>query len=276
MPSDPLEHFRRLVAQQPLPLLAVAAEVPRYADPGCQPAAVLERVQAWGRQLAERLAPDAAAPMRWRQLNHFFFDELGFRGNVDAYDEPENSWLDRVIERRTGIPITLSLLYLELGRAAGLKLRGVGFPGHFLVRLPLADGSMMIDVFGGGVPLSSAMLQARLAAVTRGAVEAPLDVYLRPAADRDILARLLRNLQRLHLRSGEAALALEVQHRLLALLPDDAHEHRTRAGIYEVLECPRAAAQDLERYLSLADEVPDMADTRDRLDRLQREAARLN
>jgi regulator of sirC expression with transglutaminase-like and TPR domain len=276
MTVDPLAQFERLLAQRPLPLLALAAEVPRYADPALDPAVVVSTVDRWGEQLNARLAPDTAATMRWRQLNHFFFDELGFGPNADRYYDPANSHLHAVIERRRGIPITLALLYIEIGRRAGLKLHGIGFPGHFLVRLALGDGHMFLDMFAEGAPLSEDDLAQRLHAATRGAPDAPLELYLRPASDRDILARLLRNLKLVHLQAGDMDVALQVQHRLVATLPDNAAERRARAAMYEKLECPRAAADDLAAYMDLAPDAPDLRHARDDLQRLRACAARLN
>lgn len=259
-----------------LPLLAAAAQVPRYADADCDPRAVVDQVRAWAIRLEQRIAPDAAPVARLRLLNHFFFGELGFAGDRDDYDCVDNSYLHRVIERRRGIPITLSLLYIELGRAAGLRLHGVSFPRHFLVRLALHDGAAMLDVFGGGLALSSDELRARLRAALPG--DAELAPHLRAAGDREILARLLRNLKAIHWQAGQWPAALAVCHRLVAVLPDSAPERRDRAQVYERLECPRAAAADLAASLSLqpAPGEAGEAEVRRRLRELQQAAARLN
>lgn len=233
------------------PLLELAAHLPRYADADCDPAAVVAQVGQWRRQLGERLAADASAGNRLRLLNHFFFVELGFRGATDDYDDPQNSYLHRVIARRRGIPITLSLLYMEIGRGAGLRLQGVSFPGHFLVSLRLGEGSLFIDVFGGGATLSAGDLRERLRQAAPAAPEAALALYLAPAEDREILARMLRNLKRLHFEARQWPAALEVMNRLVAVQPQQALERRDRATVYEHLECPRAAAADLTAYLSL-------------------------
>jgi regulator of sirC expression with transglutaminase-like and TPR domain len=273
----PLESFRQLVAAgRPLPLLDCAAQVPLYADPRCQPDAVVTAVRTWGERLAQRVPADSSANNRLRLLNHFYFEELGFHANAEQYYEPTNSHLHRVIERRSGIPITLSLLYIEIGRAAGLKLFGVGFPGHFLVKLLVHDGAMFIDVFGGGVLLSADDLRARLQAATRGDETLPLEVYLRPASEREILARLLRNLKAIHWNAGEWVAAFEVQQRLVAVLPDEPVERRDRALLYERLECPRAAAEDLVAYLSMHPNPQDAREMRERLMQLQQAARQLN
>jgi regulator of sirC expression with transglutaminase-like and TPR domain len=273
--ADALEDFRRLVAAGPA-LLDCAAQVARYADPHCQPAATVDTVRAWGGQLAARVAADASPLHRLRLLNHFFFDQLGFRANAARYYEAANSHLHCVVERRTGIPITLSLVYMEIGRAAGLKLQGIAFPGHFLVKLPMHDGALVIDVFGGGRPLSADDLRARLAAAASGGEPAPLEAHLRPASEREILARLLRNLKAIHLHAAEFGAALEVQQRLMVLLPESAHERCDRALLFERLECPRAAAEDLAACLAMAPTRADATELRTRLVALRAAAGRLN
>jgi regulator of sirC expression with transglutaminase-like and TPR domain len=258
------------------PLLECAATVPQYADDGFAPADVVRCVHAWGEQLAARIAADTSATNRLRLLNHFFFDELHFAPGDNDYYSVDNSYLHRVVERRRGIPITLSLLYMEVGRAIGLKLNGVNFPGHFLVRLPVGDNALLIDVYGRGVTLSAEQLQARAAQAGPAAAEVPLELHLRPAPARDILARLLRNLKAIHARGSDWTALLEVQHRLVLLAPDVPEERRDRALAYEKLECPRAAADDLVAYLSLHADPPDAHEIRDRLARLQRQVQRLN
>ena len=276
MTTEALADFERLVQSSPLPLLEAAAQVGRYADVTCDPAHITDTVQGWGRQLAGRIPADASAADRWRQLNHFFFDELRFQPNHENYYDAGNSLLPQVLERRTGIPITLSLVYMDIGRHLGLMFNGVGFPGHFLVRLAMADRTMFIDVFARGVPLSIDMLRSRLQAALGAEPEYPLEVYLRAASEREILARLLSNLKRIHLQANELAACLEIQHRLVAVLPDDAQQRRTRAMLYERLQCPRAAALDLAAYLQMSANPPDAVAARDRLHQLQQAADRLN
>lgn len=269
------EQFEAMLAGG-APLLELAAQLPRYADPACDPTAVVVQVKEWRRQLGERLAADASVANRLRLLNHFFFTELGFRGAADDYDDPQNSYLHRVIARRRGIPITLSLLYVEIGKGAGLRLQGVSFPAHFLVSLRLGEGSLFIDVFGGGATLSAGDLRERLRQAVPTAPQAALATYLAPAEDREILARMLRNLKRLHFEAQQWPAALEVMNRLVAVQPQQPAERRDRATVYEHLDCPRAAAADLVAYLSLVATPPDLAEVRERLARMQQAAARLN
>lgn len=259
-----------------LTLLAAAARVPLYAEPGCNPQQVLDQVRSWSARLRARVAPDASPLTRLRLLNHFFFVELGFAGARDDYASVENSFLHRVIERRRGIPITLSLLYIELGKATGLRLAGVSFPRHFLVRLSLSAGTVFIDVFGGGVSLAEGELRERLRAALPEATHRPLAPYLKAAGEREILARLLRNLKAIHWQAQQWPAALEVVDRLVALLPEAAQERLDRASLYERLECPRAAVADLLAYLSLCPSGRETAEVRRRLAALREAASRLN
>jgi regulator of sirC expression with transglutaminase-like and TPR domain len=263
-------------AGQASSLLAAAARVPLYAEPDCDPQQVLDQLRAWAARLRVRVAPDASPFARLRLLNHFFFGELGFAGAGDDYQSTHNSYLHRVIERRRGIPITLSILYMELGRAAGLKLEGVSFPGHFLVRLPLNAGTVFVDVYGGGVTLSTEDLRQRLRATLPDETDPPLAPYLRAATEQEILARMLRNLKAIHWQAQQWAAALEVASRLVELLPQAARERLDRAQLYERLECPRAAAADLVAYLSLSASPPDAAEVGERLARLRLAATRLH
>jgi regulator of sirC expression with transglutaminase-like and TPR domain len=260
----------------PLPLLAAAAQVPLYADPDCDPQSVLDQVQSWAAQLQVRVAPDASPTARLRLLNHFFFRELRFAGARDDYGSPENSYLHRVIVRRRGIPITLSLLYIELGKAVGLNLKGVSFPGHFLVRMARNDGAVFIDVFNGGRSLSVAELSNRLREKLPGASDSVLTSYLCPAGEREILARLLRNLKASHSNAQQWTAALEVVNLLVTMQPESPQERLDRAELFERLECPRAAVADLVAYLSLAPSSPDAAEVDRRLARLRQAASRLH
>lgn len=271
-----LEQFCALVAGDDPPLLAGAAHIGRCVDPASDPAKVIDSVASWSDRL-QRLVPADASPVnRLRMLNHFFFDELGFGGNADDYYDPANSDLNQVITRRVGIPISLAVLYIALGQSIGLKLSGVGFPGHFLVGLPLAEGTLYLDVFDGGVSLTPAALRERLAGVVGERGAANLEPHLRAVSSREILARMLRNLKNIVVEHENWSAALEVQQRLVALLPNEAEERRTRALLFDRLECPRAAAQDLVAYLSMHPSPPDADDMRRLLGRLQSDAQRLN
>lgn len=229
---SPLAYFAALVAQdEGFPLTEAAASLAQDANPSLDLQGVLSDLDHLAERLRRRLPSDAAALQRLRSLNRFFFEELGFAGNVNDYHDPANSYLDQVLLRRRGIPISLSVVYLELAQQIGLKAVGVGFPGHFLVRVRLQSsagggggnsGDVVMDPFVGR-SLSREELEHRLADFRSRLpyadleTDLPLSQALRATSPRDIVARMLRNLQEIHRLAGnQAALAL-VQERLRVL-----------------------------------------------------------
>ena len=157
--------------------------------------------------------PDGGAS----RILRFLFDELGFKGNTEAYYDPKNSFLDEVLDRRTGIPITLAIVLLEVGARAGVPLEGVSFPGHFLVRAPGTHGPTFIDPFVGRV-LGRADLR-ELHQRVAGKDEDPDPKHLAPCGKRAILARLLGNLQRVYASRGDDARLRQVLERLALVAP---------------------------------------------------------
>ncbi len=216
----------------------------------------LGEIERMALRLRGRLPDDSGAEARIIALNEFVFDELGFQGNSEDYYDPRNSYLNEVIDRRTGIPITLSVVYMTLGRRIGLPLEGVSFPGHFLVRLKLRRGVLMLDPFCRGEPQTEEDLRERLRRVVPAAAAAPVSVselpleqFLDPASNRQILARLLRNLKVIYRHANEPLRTLEVLNRMLVLAPDSSTELRDRGLLYRDLECWSAALKDLTEYL---------------------------
>jgi regulator of sirC expression with transglutaminase-like and TPR domain len=216
-------------------------------------------------------------------LNQFLFDELAFRGNTEAYYDPRNSYLNEVMDRRTGIPITLAVLYMAVGRRIGLPLEGVSFPGHFLVRLRLRGGMLVLDPFAGGAPLAADDLRERLRRVVpKGLAEGvpvqdlPLDQFLEPATPRQIIARVLRNLKGIYKGADKPDRLLEVLNRMLLVAPGSAGELRDRGLVYQRLECYRAALADLSGYLEREPEAPDFEEVRARMMEVSVLCARLN
>ncbi len=221
-------------------------------------------------------------------LNQFLFDELGFSGNADDYYDPRNSYLNEVLERRVGIPISLSIVYMEVGRKVGLPLEGVSFPGHFLVRLALRSSTLVLDPFSGGEPLSERDLRKLLKRVIAGsgraglrsaedvAAELPLDQFLEPAGHRQVLARVLRNLKNIYREKDEPQRQLEVINRMLVVAPDAFDELRDRGLVYQKLEAFRAALKDLNDYLEHEPDAIDADEIRAKVVELTSLCARLN
>lgn len=253
-------------------LLIAAEHYPRLAVDE-----YVRELDALGSALRERLRPDIGHTDAIRSLNRYMFDELGFRGAVDDYYDPRNSFLNEVIDRRVGIPITLAIVYMRLGGCLGLRLAGVSFPGHFLVRCPVHEGTVVLDPYHKGMSLGIPDLQKRLA-VGQGPGPNPAEVaaMLAPANPREILARLLRNLRSIHVQYNQQAEALAATSRILALTPGNALEWRERAQLHLTLECFRAALGDLQRYVALAPEADDADAVRARIVELQQQCARLN
>ena len=249
-----LDYFAALVAQdRGFPLVEAAAAIAQDDDPGLDVEAVLARVDELGQRLKVRIAPDASPLQRLRLLNRFFFHELGFAGNVNNYYDRRNSLLPAVLESRRGIPITLAVLYMEVAGQAGLKAHGIAFPGHFLVKVTMPRGEVVIDPFSGA-SLSREDLEERLQPYReqRGAVgedEVPLGLFLQACSERDLIARMLNNLKEIH-RSHCDWLRLErVQARLVVLLPTAWEEHRDHALALAELGAHDRAAQALDLYL---------------------------
>ncbi len=189
-------------------------------------------------------------------LNSYIFEDLGFRGNKQAYDDPRNSYLDAVIDRRLGIPITLSIVYMEIGKRSGLALSGINFPYHFLVRCEGISEVVFIDPFAGGTCLDIDQLAERLPVVD-GAPLRFSSEYIEPATPRDILARMLRNLKRLHVNERRLADAIRCGERIAWLLPDEAENFRDLGFLYYRAHEYRRSIDAFESYLRCAQDPQD-------------------
>ena len=253
------------------------------AYPGLDVERYMGEIESLALRLRTRLKNTGGVEERVIGLNEFLYEELGYWGNTDNYYDPRNSYLNEVIDRKTGIPITLAILYMEIGRRIGLPLEGVSFPGHFLVRLRMRSGVLILDPFSGGAPQSEPELRQRLqrvipegAAADVSVAELPLDQFLEPASNRQILARVLRNLKGIYRDSDKPERLLEVLNRMLIVSPDAAAELRDRGFAYQRLECWRPALQDLSRYLEREPEAADVDVVRAALVELSVRCARLN
>ncbi len=189
-------------------------------------------------------------------LNRYLYEECGFHGNREAYYDPRNSFLNEVLDRRTGIPITLALVYIEVGRQVGLPLVGIGFPGHFLVGCDAPGERLLIDPFDGGRLLTDADCAAILSRLHGRRV--PLARHhLAPIGPRLFLVRMLANLKGIYLEREDCARALAAVDRILALVPDSADERRDRGLLHLKLQAFSLAAADLDAYLVARPNAPD-------------------
>jgi regulator of sirC expression with transglutaminase-like and TPR domain len=209
-------------------------------------------------------------------LMHFLFRERGFRGNQEHYYDARNSCLDHVLARRLGIPITLSVVAIEVAARLAIRLEGVAFPGHFLVRAVVEGGtaSAFFDPFHGGASVDHDELLWRLKVLAEQAgrpvpaFERIPAEFLADASHPAILARMLRNLHRIYAQRDDHARALAAVDLLLVLTPNAPEEVRARGTLYEQLDCPAAAAADFRHYLQLVPKAPDAAEVEKRLSRL--------
>ena len=263
--------------EEAIDLAEAALLIATHAYPDLDVAHHLARIEVLAKTLESRIQPDSGPSQRILALNQYMFAELGFTANEKDYYDPRNSCLNDVLDRRVGIPITLSLLYMEIGARIGLPLEGVSFPGHFLVKCALPEGTVVLDPYAGGVSLGAADLQKRLRDV-RGDEDSNAIVtsMLSAAGKKEIVLRLLRNLKAIYLRSQQFDRALPIMHWIIATAPDHPPELRDRGMIYQELECSRAALADFERYLELSPGCDDRDEIRGRIVELQRQSARLN
>jgi regulator of sirC expression with transglutaminase-like and TPR domain len=258
----PLDYFASLVASDVhFPLLEAAASLAQDEYPELDVQQVLDDVDQLLARLNRRLAADTGPLRKLSLLNQFFFQELGFSGNLNHYHDPENSYLNTLLHTRRGIPISLAVLWMELAQGLGLSVRGVGFPGHFMVKVHLPQGLVILDPFTGE-SLSREALAERLEPYQRpgglmSEFEAPLGLYLQAAAPRDIIARMLRNLKEIHQAQEDWPRLLAVQERLIVLLPEVWSEYRDRGLVHAELGDAQQAVRDLETYLSRSSDEPD-------------------
>jgi regulator of sirC expression with transglutaminase-like and TPR domain len=273
----PLDYFTSLVqSDEQFPLLEACASLAQDEYPELDVQQVLGDMDQLQARLQRRLAADAPPLHRLRMLNQFFYRELGFGGNVNNYYDPDNSYLNAVLRTRMGIPISLAVLWMELAQGLHLQVRGINFPGHFLVKVNLPKGQVVIDPFVGQ-SLSREELVERLAPYKQQQqsehgedFDVPLGLYLQSARPRDILARMLRNLKEVHRSQSDAQRLLAVQNRLVVLLPEAWSEYRDRGLTHADLGNTDEAVLDLEKYLVFAEEPRDTAVIADRVSALRR------
>jgi regulator of sirC expression with transglutaminase-like and TPR domain len=265
-----LDYFAALVAEDAgFSMLEAAVSVAQDDEPALDVQGVLSQIDALADRLCRRVPGDAAPLQRLRWLNQYFFQELGFGGNVNDYYDRSNSLLPAVLRTRRGIPLTLALLYIEIATQLGLDARGISFPGHFLVKLRMPMGEVVIDPFSGR-SLDREELEERLQPYRqqRGLVgddEMPLGLFLQPAQDREVLARLLRNLKEIHRSARDWVRLTAVQRRLVILLPE-AWEERRDLGLALAQAGQLDSATDaVALYLHHEPDAPDAAALRRKL-----------
>ena len=272
---SPLQYFSSLVqSDEHFPLLEAAVSLAQDEYPDLDVQQVLGDVDQLLARIKRRLPADASALQKLRLLNQFFFRDLNFGGNVNDYYDPDNSYLNAVLRTRRGIPITLAVLWLELAGGLGLNARGVAFPGHFMVKVNLPKGQVVIDPFSGQ-SLSREELAERLEPfrqrnVTAEDFEVPIGLYLKSSPPREIISRMLRNLKDIHKTQEDLPRLLAVMDRLIVLQPDGWTEYRDRALVWAAMGDAEHAVADLETYLAHAEDALDIDAMAERLAQLRR------
>lgn len=275
-PPSPLDYFAALVkSDTEFALFEAAVSLAQDEYPQLDIQMVLQEVDQLLARVRRRLPADAGAIQKLGLLNQFFFKDLGFGGNVNDYYDPDNSHLNTVLRTRRGIPISLATLWLELAQGLGLDASGVGFPGHFMVKVNLPMGQAIIDPLTG-VSLSREALSESLAPYRQrtglqDATEVPLGLFLQPASPREIIARMLRNLKEIYRSQEDWPRMLAVMERLIVLLPQSWPEYRDRGLTHAELGNTEQAVADLECYLVHSNDRIDVDAIADRVDELRRQ-----
>lgn len=260
-------HALAALEDQKLPLLGTALLIARDEYPDLDADVYDTLLHSHAAHLRAEIDALDAWPLKMRAINRHLFDEVGYAGNHDQYYDPRNSYLNEVFERRLGNPISLALVQMEVARRVGVPLDGVSFPGHFLVRLPVDDGVLVMDPFNGGRPLDVDELRERAKPHLGG--DAPDDEalghILSPASHRGMLTRMLRNLHGVYAEQDDWERAVRCADRILKLTPTNAEALRDRGLGYLRLGHVHGARGDLARYLQLKPDAPDRDSLRERL-----------
>lgn len=274
------ERFRQIVSgpDEEINLAEAALLIASEEYPDLDIAAYLARLDEMAATLKRRLRADISPADTIVALNRFLFDEHGFTGNAADYYDPRHSFLNDVLDRKRGIPLTLALVYMEISRRIGLPVKGVSFPAHFLVKCRLREGTVVLDPYAKGISLSLDDLRQRIKSLRNGAElpQSAIAEMLATASNKDILVRMLRNLKGIYSHHKQWLKALAATDRIITVMPDLADEYRDRGMIYLSLECFRAALFDLQAYIKMLPEAADADTIRQKVVELQAVAARLN
>lgn len=216
----------------------------------------LLEIELMAEEIKRRVRHNTNPHLLISEMNRYLFTEIGFRGNEDDYYDPRNSFLNDVLDSKTGIPITLSVLYMEIADRAGLHTSGVGFPGHFIVMYSGAEGAILIDPFNKGRILSEKDCQEMLNRIYGSKIRLQSE-FLQTVTKKQILTRMLHNLKGVYISLSNYLKALWVVDMILVIDPYAIQELRDRGLLYYHLECFSQALSDLETYLKYAPKVED-------------------
>ena len=234
----------------------------------------LQQLNQMAEELQAQIGEEADTSAQINGLNHYLFEAQGFAGSSqENYYDARNSYLNEVLERKIGIPITLSIVYMEIGRRIGLPLVGVGFPGHFIVKH--RDLETVIDPFEGGQVLSDEDLSERLTQIFRESVQIH-PRFLQAVTNKEILARMLRNLKQIHFRKGEYEKTVRVAEQITWLSPQSAQDYRDLGYLYYQVNSYAKSLASFNTYLRLSDDPPDQDEISRNIRVLTQQIAKLN
>jgi regulator of sirC expression with transglutaminase-like and TPR domain len=275
--TDPYHEFRQAVdrPEEQIDLGRAALTIALTDYPDLDVASYLARIDHVALEVSRRLDSEGDIYRSIAALNYVLFKQYGFHGNRNDYFDPKNSFMNEVIERKTGIPITLSVLYMEVAKRVGLMLDGVGFPGHFLVKRVGEPQEIVIDPFNGGEIKSREDLDRMLFNLQGGKIGFHSD-FLAASTKKDILKRMLANLKAIYINGNDLVKSLSVLDHLLILDPTSAEDARDRGVVYLKLECYTQARQDFETYLRLRPQAEDAVLVREQIVRLVKEVTRIH
>lgn len=261
-----------------LPLLDTALLIAQDEYPNLDAGFYIELIRRFATDLQPHVTPELDLPSQLTAINRYLFEEQGFAGNHSHYDDPRNSYLNEVFDRKLGIPISLAVVQIELMRKLGLALDGISFPGHFLVRLPVDDGILVMDPFNKGRPVSVEELKERATPHMNGHPPDDQELYqiLAPATHRMILSRMLRNLKGLYVEAGDWERVARSADRLLKISSDNSDALRDRGLAYRELGYVKGARDDLAKYLQLVPGAEDEEAVRNHLVELSSIRTKLN
>jgi len=269
--------FAALVADiDDVTMARLALQVARAEYPNLTIEAGMIELAGIARNIRRIIPADASDGRKIEALNTYLFETLGFRGDNVGYGDPRNNYLNDVLSRACGLPSSLSIVYLDVARRLGLDMIGIGLPGHIIVRYvgQAAAGEIFVDPFNSGQVLSRAECVDLVRRLSGGRLPWH-DDFLTGVDNRYLLTRLLNNLKGCYARLADARRALRVQHYLLTLHPDAAHELRDRGLILVELQSYRGALADLESYLRLVPNAPDSERVRDTIFDLKKRVSEL-
>ena len=276
--QDPIrEDFIRSV-KRPEPAMDLARTaliVAAESDPDVDVDGVIHTLDSWAGELERRCDPEWNNLQKLARLRSFVFEELGFKGERRDYYNPGNSLLHEVVKNRRGVPLTLSIVFMEIGWRLGIPFEGVGFPGHFMVRLTGEPGDLILDPFEHGCSIHEEDCRRILQEVTGGALEFNEDL-LASVTKHDMIRRLLHNLKGAYLRLGDDERALSAVERLLLIAPGDAHELRDAGLLLFRMQRYGRALDRLEAYLATKPTPTDTRAVREHVSELRRRLAEMN